>query len=1017
MIKPFILDNERVLSSNTDLLKTSVYADNLEKVIENTPQDSVFTIGVFGGWGTGKSSIIRTVQDKIEKKHKDVKFITYDAWKYSNDSFRRMFLLKVQQDLKMQQTEEMSRFYQSETVEAEPKTALSSKGVAALVVVVAIISIILFLTPISTEWKVAVPTIGTLGTFLLALFNGLFYELKISYSKPALFAPEQFEACFKEMMSKCLKRKNWIQKTWGAIRDYVEVGEVSIVGLDKLVIVIDNIDRCPSDMAYQMLTDIKTFLSNDKYNLVFIVPVDDEALKKHLFHRWNKANDIEINKEKEEFLRKFFNVVLRIKPHQETELLHFAHELNKENKLGLSNDTLAIVAKEFADNPRRIIQLLNNLSGDLALYEGEFAKEYETAICAALILQEEYSSFYREATKNLDLVRKFSPDVVTNKDGIDIEPLKAFMRVADVILKNTPLEALQRIFTNTSSIFSDLPVDIQIAVTTYDSDKIISFASANESRKENLVDFAFEKLNTELKYGATTQTTQWIGFFSQLYKANVFDSSRFSVIDSVLSTHYKEAIPHVKNQDALNYLGRSMHTAGFAALRNAVIDFLNAEKESENGVTSVEVLEGYLKNYTSEQDCDNIASVVENYYIGNSLDKSFAYTDAQIQHLFGDSFVRTQIDNLNAIDEETRVEDIAWCIKHNDELSRETFSRLFAKFVELFGETREKPKEEYLTLIQSIQPIFDVIGTSSLGSEPKAVYDLVIGTRGIPDPHYRNHPAYDTQQSILDEVELEQAKKVTVFCYEVFRISGGKVDIGTAINKLYTKCKDDVIEGALKAHAMGISLKPLSSILVRADNYEAESDLSMAEVLLTRQSDGSIILDEDSAKDKVRDLVDKAANKRVEELLGRLVIDKQILGFVAEYVASLDSEDINALPVSISRFAVSTFNRANSETYKNNEEFLKLVLEQGNSSQKREVVRLMKAKIAEEKDLPLVVNVLDRLVTEDQNMLKTLVGELEGIKDSETVSEEDKTRVAALATKFSGSIKKPGVLERIVGKK
>ena len=338
-MKAFIQDRERVLDSVNDLLKTSVYAENLVKVIENTPKDKVFTIGVFGGWGTGKSSIIRTAQDRIEEAHKKkVRFITYDAWKYANDSFRRMFLLKVQQELKMCQTEEMSRFYQSETVEAEPKTKLSAKGIALAVIVVAIISIFLFLIPeVDIEWKIAVPTIGTLGTFLLALLNGCFYDLKISYSKPALFAPEQFEECFKQMMSKCLKDTSWIKEKWEDLKDYVEVGEVSIKGLEKLVIVIDNIDRCPSDMAYQLLTDIKTFLSNEEYNLVFVVPVDDEALKKHLFRRWNKQTGEDINKEKEEFLRKFFNVTLRIKPHQVTELQHFAHKINSENNLVFCN--------------------------------------------------------------------------------------------------------------------------------------------------------------------------------------------------------------------------------------------------------------------------------------------------------------------------------------------------------------------------------------------------------------------------------------------------------------------------------------------------------------------------------------------------------------------------------------------------------------------------------------------------------------------------------------------------------
>lgn len=1015
-MKAFIQDQERVLNTTNDLLKTSVYAENLVKVIENTPQDKVFTIGVFGGWGTGKSSIISTAQDTIEKKHKDVKFITYDAWKYANDSFRRMFLLKVQQDLRMQQTEEMKRFYQSETAEAEPKTTLSAKGVAAVVVVVAIVSIILFLTPATNEWKIAVPTIGTLGTFLLALLNGLFYDLKISYSKPALFAPEQFEACFKEMMSKCLKRKNWFQKTWSAIKDYVEVGEVSVVGLEKLVIVIDNIDRCPSDMAYQMLTDIKTFLSNEKYNLVFIVPVDDEALKKHLFRRWNKGSDTEINKEKEEFLRKFFNVTLRIKPHQGAELLHFAHEINRENALGYSNDTLSIVAKEFADNPRRIIQLLNNLSGDLALYEDDFALKYETAICAALILHEEYPIFYKKATKDLNLVRKFTVDAVKDKDGKVDESLLAFMRVADAPLKHTPLDALQRIFTNTSSIFSDLPSEVQTAVTTYDVAKVVEFANSHQEQTTNLVDFAFEKLNTELKYGSTIQTTKWIDFISQLYKEGIIDDSRFGAIDMALSGHFKAAVPIIEDQDVLNYMGSRMNAAGYPALRSSVVEFIKDEKSPRESHFE-SYLSAFLSNYTTEEDCDEIAEVVNNFYIDFPIDKEFAYTDTQIQHLFGDTFVSTQIEHLSAIDDDARLEDIIWCLEKNKKLSVDTYNTLFTKFTDLFGNTRGKTKEDYILLIRNLQPVFDVIDTSRLTTEPQQLYDLVTGTRGIPHPSWPSQPSHDTQRSILDEVNEAEAAFITQFCYEFMRISGGKVNIKEAISRLYPKSKEAVVEGSLKMNALGISLKSLSSTLVQVDDYDSDNDVTLLGIILKRQPDGKLLLGEDTVKNKVHQLVDNSANDKVMNLLVTLVEDEVMLNIIAEYVASLDSETINGLPAAISQYAVSTFNRNNAETYKDNVDFLILVLKNGTASQKKEVVRLMKAKINNEEDLDNVVLVLDNLVTDNQQVLKSLVSELEGLKDSEKVSEEVKEKVAALASKLSASIKKPGVIEKILGKK
>ena len=60
---------------------------------------------------------------------------------------------------------------------------------------------------------------------------------------------------------------------------------------------------------------------------------------------------------------------------------------------------------------------------------------------------------------------------------------------------------------------------------------------------------------------------------------------------------------------------------------------------------------------------------------------------------------------------------------------------------------------------------------------------------------------------------------------------------------------------------------------------------------------------------------------------------------------------------------------------------------------------------------------LDNLVTEDQQMLKNLVGELEALKDSETVSEDVKTGITALITKLSANIKKDSLLHKVLGKK
>lgn len=126
MKRQFIPDKEKSLSPENDFLKTGVYAKTLKQIIDNSPKNEVFTIGLFGNWGAGKSSIIETAKGQFDKQK--VKFITYDAWKYANDSFRRMFLLKVQEELKLEQTPEMERFYQSENVEVKQKQVFTLRG-------------------------------------------------------------------------------------------------------------------------------------------------------------------------------------------------------------------------------------------------------------------------------------------------------------------------------------------------------------------------------------------------------------------------------------------------------------------------------------------------------------------------------------------------------------------------------------------------------------------------------------------------------------------------------------------------------------------------------------------------------------------------------------------------------------------------------------------------------------------------------------------------------------------------
>ena len=197
-------------------------------------------------------------------------------------------------------------------------------------------------------------------------------------------------------------------------------------------------------------------------------------------------------------------------------------------------------------------------------------------------------------------------------------------------------------------------------------------------------------------------------------------------------------------------------------------------------------------------------------------------------------------------------------------------------------------------------------------------------------------------------------------------------------------------------------------------DYESDNSIKVLEIILSRQVEG-LTIDDNLIEAKMQTLIDFSTNDKVEKLIGRLVSDKHINDMVTSYVASLSSDNINSLPVSVAKYAISTFSRDNSDAYKDNNGFLILVLTQGKAAQKKEVIRLMKTKINDEEDIEGVVIVLNNLVTEDQNILKSLIGELDVLKDSETLSADTKGSVIELSSKLSTMLEKSVTNKRRFG--
>lgn len=657
----FISDQEIDLNKH-DFLKTKVYADNLVEVINNTATDNVFTVGLYGSWGSGKSSIIETAKQSFDEKKDRVKFVTYDAWQYSNDSFRRMFLRTLSKDLDYSETDFMKRFYENESRDVDNEFKLSyTKSILVLIGIIVLLVILSFFD-FKVENKITTFSILTVLGTLVALFSGVFHQLKVSVTKPFIFAPEQFEDCFKEIATKALKSNSLLDKL-----KYINDCDCTIKNLNKLVIVIDNIDRCNSEIAYQLLTDIKTFLGSQKFSIVFVIPVDDKALLKNFFSKSKSGFE---HNDKEEFLRKIFNVTLRIKPYNSTDMFAFTKSICEANKLKLKNETINIIGKEYSSNPRRVIQLINNLNVELNNYDSEFSRINETIICCVLIIREEYPEFYDKVYSNCSLIINY--EYSNNEEDRRLFEVDRFMRIANSEFQHTKNSVLNQILMNTDNYFKEISAEVIEMVNTFDVDKLLEYLKENNESKAIIYDFLCFKIDEAHNNDLKNDFSKYIEMIGVLNNIENLESSYLFRVFEKFKSKLETAFYYSEKLDVLIGLV-SFETKNIKryGLKNSLINLIISRSVDSNEDYKKRWIEIYNSILIYLKDDETSKLISDDYYRKyKDLLNVKNLSDEQLKVILNDSFVAERVRELDSLDiENEKYKDIMFILeKYDDKL-------------------------------------------------------------------------------------------------------------------------------------------------------------------------------------------------------------------------------------------------------------------------------------------------------------------------------------------------------------
>lgn len=69
-----------IKNSNEDMLNRGSFAESLADTIMQYSFSSSFTIGLYGKWGSGKTSLLNMVLDNIERSNKNTIILRFNPW-------------------------------------------------------------------------------------------------------------------------------------------------------------------------------------------------------------------------------------------------------------------------------------------------------------------------------------------------------------------------------------------------------------------------------------------------------------------------------------------------------------------------------------------------------------------------------------------------------------------------------------------------------------------------------------------------------------------------------------------------------------------------------------------------------------------------------------------------------------------------------------------------------------------------------------------------------------------------
>ena len=300
-----------------DGLGFNTYAEAIKNAAINTP--GPFNIGIFGEWGTGKTSLMKLIEKKLNEEE-NVITVWFNAWKFDQEEHPIIPL-----------TATIIKSIEEKTSSRE--NLITKKTLNALRAIA---------YGFSMKSKVKIPGLAEIQASFVAKDM---IERESNFSSDPLLDRSLYYQAFEK-----LNKFESFNK--------------------KIIIVIDDLDRCFPDLSIKLLESIKLIFSHSGF--IFLLGVSRNVIEGYLKHRYEKEYGIKDFKG-QSYLDKIIQLSFYIPPNNEkvndlsdSIIKRLSKNINEETSKKLE-DILPLMAFASGGNPRTTIRFVNNLLIDVKI--------------------------------------------------------------------------------------------------------------------------------------------------------------------------------------------------------------------------------------------------------------------------------------------------------------------------------------------------------------------------------------------------------------------------------------------------------------------------------------------------------------------------------------------------------------------------------------------------------------------------------------------------------------------------